>query len=36
METNKQIFIDVREPDEYAKEHVEGTINIPMSTIQLG
>ncbi|MSR88811.1 MAG: DUF2892 domain-containing protein [Candidatus Margulisbacteria bacterium] len=29
-----QIIIDVRERDEYAKEYVEGSINIPLSQLQ--
>lgn len=34
--TKKTIMIDVREPDEYLREHVEWAINIPMSTIEYG
>ncbi len=36
MTNKKTILIDVREPDEYAKEHIEWAINIPMSTIHFG
>jgi len=28
------VIIDVREPDEYAKEHIEGSINIPLAKLQ--
>ncbi len=27
-----QVMIDVREHDEFASEHVDGAINIPLST----
>ena len=27
----KAVLIDVREPDEYAGEHIEGSVNVPMS-----
>lgn len=30
----KPIIIDVREPDEYQKSHVEGAINLPLSILQ--
>ena len=31
--TPNTIFIDVREPNEYASGHLEGAINIPLGTI---
>jgi len=31
-----RIFIDVREPDEYARGHVEGAMNIPPSALLAG
>ena len=31
-----RLFIDVREPQEYARNHVEGAINIPPSQIMNG
>jgi rhodanese-related sulfurtransferase len=31
-----RIFIDVREPYEFAKDHVEGAINLPPSDIMNG
>lgn len=31
-----QIFIDVREPAEYARDHVEGAINIPPAELIAG
>lgn len=31
-----QIFIDVREPDEYQRGHVEGAINVPPAEIMAG
>lgn len=31
-----RIFIDVREPEEFAKGHVEGAINIPPSEVMRG
>ncbi len=31
---DKKIVIDVREIDEYAKEHVPGSINVPLSRIE--
>lgn len=31
-----RIIIDVREPEEYAKDHVEGAINIPPIDIMAG
>lgn len=36
MTTKKQMLIDVREPDEFSKEHIHWAINIPMSTIEFG
>lgn len=32
----KRIFIDVREPQEYAAGHVKGAINIPPSELMAG
>ena len=32
----KRIFIDVREPEEFATGHVEGAINIPPSELMAG
>jgi len=32
----KQIFIDVREPFEYNKGHVEGAVNIPLTSLMSG
>lgn len=32
----KRIFIDVREPSEYARGHVEGAINLPPAAIMSG
>ncbi|HEY5390598.1 MAG TPA: rhodanese-like domain-containing protein [Hanamia sp.] len=29
----KKIIIDVRRPDEFAKGHAEGTVNIPLNEI---
>lgn len=31
-----RIIIDVREPEEYARDHVEGAINIPPSELMAG
>lgn len=31
--TANTIYIDVREPTEFASDHLEGAINIPVSTI---
>lgn len=31
-----RVIIDVREPEEYATDHVEGAINIPPSEIMTG
>ena len=31
-----RVFIDVREPSEYALGHVEGALNLPPSTIMQG
>lgn len=31
-----RIFIDVREPDEYARGHIEGAMNIPPSALLAG
>jgi len=28
------VFIDVREPDEYAEGHIEGMVNMPLSTLE--
>jgi len=28
------VFIDVREPDEYAEGHIEGVVNMPLSTLE--
>ena len=30
----KKIIIDVRRPDEFAKGHAEGTLNIPLNEMQ--
>ena len=30
----KQVIIDIREVDEYKREHVSGSVNIPMSTFE--
>ena len=30
----KKTIIDVRRPDEFAKGHAEGTVNIPLNEIQ--
>jgi rhodanese-related sulfurtransferase len=32
----QRIFIDVREPYEYARGHVEGAINLPPAEIMVG
>lgn len=32
----RRIFIDVREPEEYASDHVEGALNIPPEEIMDG
>lgn len=32
----QRIFIDVREPDEYASDHVKGALNIPPTEILSG
>lgn len=31
-----RIFIDVREPEEFARDHVDGALNIPPSEIMAG
>lgn len=31
----KQVIIDVREPFEYESGHVEGALNVPLSTLAL-
>ncbi len=33
---NKIIFIDVREPSEFESGHIEGMVNVPLSTIEAG
>lgn len=30
------LIVDVREPEEYAREHIEGAINIPLSKVEPG
>ncbi len=32
----KRLFIDVRQPEEYQRDHVEGALNIPPSDIMAG
>lgn len=32
----ERLFIDVREPHEFAQDHVEGAINLPVSQILSG
>jgi phage shock protein E len=32
----KRMFIDVREPEEFARDHVEGAINLPPTDIMQG
>ena len=32
----KKVIIDVREPEEFARDHVEGAINIPPSQLMEG
>lgn len=34
--TNKRIVIDVREPEDFTRDHVEGAINIPPAEIMNG
>jgi phage shock protein E len=34
IEKNKTTFIDVRTPDEFAMEHIDGAINIPLDKLQ--
>lgn len=31
LESNQVVLIDVREPDEFLIEHIEGAINVPLS-----
>lgn len=31
-----RLIIDVREPEEYAREHVDGAINIPPNQLMVG
>lgn len=33
---DSKVFIDVREPEEFARSHVEGAINIPPSELMSG
>lgn len=33
---DNRVFIDVREPEEFARNHVEGAINIPPSELMTG
>ncbi len=32
----KTVFVDVREPEEYARGHVEGAINVPPAEVMAG
>lgn len=32
----KRIFVDVREPSEFARDHVEGAVNIPPAELMAG
>lgn len=32
----KYVYVDVREPEEYAKGHVEGAINLPPADLMAG
>jgi phage shock protein E len=34
--TMNRIFVDVREPSEFARDHVEGAINLPPAEIMSG
>lgn len=36
MTANAPVFIDVREPSEYARSHVKGAINIPPASLMSG
>ncbi|MDX2347170.1 MAG: rhodanese-like domain-containing protein [Legionella sp.] len=33
LEKNEVVVIDVREPDEYAEAHIEGTVLMPLGTL---
>lgn len=36
MKTNDLTLIDIREPDEFAREHIEGAVSLPLSRLEAG
>lgn len=34
LTSNQVVLVDVREPDEYAREHIEGSVSVPLSAYE--
>ena len=34
LKSGKAVLVDIREPDEYAREHIPGSISLPVSTLE--